>query len=111
MDFGLHGKTALVLGGGGGLGRAIAKSLAGEGANVAIAGIGADSVTASQMEMTAIGVKSLKLPSMTSTPMTIGSFLLNTATGLSTHGKTASSLDIIFDEYSTCLSLFAKFPE
>ncbi len=28
MDFGLKGKTALVLGGGGGLGRAIAKSLA-----------------------------------------------------------------------------------
>jgi 3-oxoacyl-[acyl-carrier protein] reductase len=61
MDFGLHGKTALVLGGGGGLGRAIAKSLAGEGANVAVAGIGADSVAASQAEITAIGVKSLGL--------------------------------------------------
>jgi 3-oxoacyl-[acyl-carrier protein] reductase len=61
MDFGLHGKTALVLGGGGGLGRAIAKSLAGEGANVAVAGIGADSVAASQAEITAIGVKSFGL--------------------------------------------------
>ena len=31
MDLGLRGKTALVLGAGGGLGRAIAKALAGEG--------------------------------------------------------------------------------
>jgi 3-oxoacyl-[acyl-carrier protein] reductase len=57
MDFGLHGKTALVLGGGGGLGRAMAKSLAGEGANVAVAGIGADSIAASQAALAAIGVK------------------------------------------------------
>src|ERR1700752_464078 len=40
MNLGLEGKTALVLAGGGGLGRAIAKSLATEGANVAVAGIG-----------------------------------------------------------------------
>jgi 3-oxoacyl-[acyl-carrier protein] reductase len=39
MDFGLKGRTALVLGGGGGLGRAIAKSLSAEGANIAIADI------------------------------------------------------------------------
>ena len=39
MDFGLKGKTALVLGGGGGLGRAISKALAGEGANIAVADI------------------------------------------------------------------------
>jgi len=39
MNFGLQGKTALVLGGGGGLGRAIAKSLAAEGAKVAVADI------------------------------------------------------------------------
>ena len=39
MNLGLQGKTALVLGGGGGLGRAIAKSLAAEGAKVALADI------------------------------------------------------------------------
>src|SRR6201994_2059569 len=38
MDLGLRGKTALVLGGGGGLGRACAVSLSSEGAHVAVAG-------------------------------------------------------------------------
>ncbi|MBX3566610.1 MAG: SDR family oxidoreductase [Rhizobiaceae bacterium] len=36
MDLGLNGKVALVLGGGGGLGSAIARSLASEGARVAV---------------------------------------------------------------------------
>jgi len=44
MDLGLQGKTALVLGGGGGLGRAIATSLAAEGASIAVAGRHAESV-------------------------------------------------------------------
>src|SRR3954470_5998533 len=44
MDLGLQGKTALVLGAGGGLGRAIAKSLAGEGARVAVGDINAESL-------------------------------------------------------------------
>jgi 3-oxoacyl-[acyl-carrier protein] reductase len=44
MDLGLQGKTALVLGGGGGLGRAIARSLAAEGVSVAVAGLHAESV-------------------------------------------------------------------
>ena len=39
MDFGLNRKTALVLGGGGGLGRAISIALAGEGAHIAVADI------------------------------------------------------------------------
>lgn len=39
MDLGLKGKTALVLGGGGGLGRAIATALAREGAKLAVADI------------------------------------------------------------------------
>ncbi|WP_434106182.1 SDR family oxidoreductase [Paraburkholderia caffeinilytica] len=41
MKLGIEGKTALVLGGGGGLGRAIAVSLAREGVNVALADIDA----------------------------------------------------------------------
>jgi len=39
MDFGIQGKTALVLGGGGGIGRAVACTLAREGAAVAVADI------------------------------------------------------------------------
>ena len=44
MDLGLRGKTALVLGAGGGLGRAIAKSLAQEGARVAVGDIKAEAL-------------------------------------------------------------------
>ena len=58
MDFGLNGKTALVLGGGGGLGRAIAKTLAAEGAKVAAADISSEAASATQA---AIGGKSLAL--------------------------------------------------
>ncbi len=61
MDFGLKGKTALVLGGGGGLGRAIAKSFAAEGAKVAVAGIGATSIDATLAELHSIGGSSLSL--------------------------------------------------
>ena len=61
MDFGLKGKTALVLGGGGGLGRAIAKSLAAEGANVAVAGIGSTSIDGTIADLKAIGGKCLGL--------------------------------------------------
>ncbi|GAA3067278.1 SDR family oxidoreductase [Rhizobium viscosum] len=42
MDLGLKGKTALVLGAGGGLGGAIAKTLAAEGAQIAVADINAE---------------------------------------------------------------------
>jgi 3-oxoacyl-[acyl-carrier protein] reductase len=55
MDLGLKGRTALVLGGGGGLGRAIAKSLATEGANVAVAGIGSTSIDGTITDLKAIG--------------------------------------------------------
>jgi 3-oxoacyl-[acyl-carrier protein] reductase len=61
MDFGLEGKTALVLAGGGGLGRAIAKSLATEGANVAVAGIGSTSIDGTVADLKAIGGKCIGL--------------------------------------------------
>jgi 3-oxoacyl-[acyl-carrier protein] reductase len=61
MDLGLKGKTALVLGGGGGLGRAIAKSLVTEGANVAVAGIGSTSIDGTVADLKAIGGRCIGL--------------------------------------------------
>jgi 3-oxoacyl-[acyl-carrier protein] reductase len=51
MDLGLQGRTALVLGAGGGLGRAIAAGLAREGAKVALADIDAAALEASEAAM------------------------------------------------------------
>jgi 3-oxoacyl-[acyl-carrier protein] reductase len=61
MDLGLTGRTALVLGGGGGLGRAIAKALAGEGANVAVADIAPDAAAATETSLAPLGTKTLGL--------------------------------------------------
>lgn len=59
MDFGIANKSALVLGGGGGLGRAIAKALAGEGANLAIADIDQNAIAATLEALAPIGVKTI----------------------------------------------------
>ena len=53
MDLGLKGKTALVLGAGGGLGGAIALSLAEEGAHVALADISKESLERTAIEVAA----------------------------------------------------------
>lgn len=61
MDLGLTGKTALVLGGGGGLGSAIALSLAREGADVAVADLNSAAVERTAGEVRAAGRRSLPL--------------------------------------------------
>lgn len=61
MDFGLKGKTALVLGGGGGLGSAIATTLAREGVNVAVADVDAAALDRAVRDVTAAGSKGFPL--------------------------------------------------
>jgi 3-oxoacyl-[acyl-carrier protein] reductase len=57
MDLGLKGRPALVLGAGGGLGRAIATALAREGADLAIADIDAGALDKTAADITALGVR------------------------------------------------------
>lgn len=61
MDLGLKNKTALVLGGGGGLGRAIAVTLAREGAQVAVADIDEPAVAATLNDIASAGARGLAL--------------------------------------------------
>ena len=61
MDLGLSGKTALVLGAGGGLGSAIARTLAREGARVALADIDLSAASAVAQEISACGVQAMAL--------------------------------------------------
>jgi len=61
MDLGLTGKTALVLGAGGGLGGAIADSLGAEGAKVAAADIAADTAQATAARIEGAGGSAMAL--------------------------------------------------
>ncbi len=61
MELGLRNKTALVLGGGGGLGRAISIALAAEGANVAVADIDNKAIAQTEAAVVKTGSKSIGL--------------------------------------------------
>ena len=61
MDLGLKGKTALVLGASGGLGGAIARSLAAEGAKLAVAGRNGEALERTAGECRALGAEALAL--------------------------------------------------
>lgn len=61
MDLGLKGRTALVLGAGGGLGGAIAKALAAEGAKLALADISAEGLKRIEGEVKALGVEAMAI--------------------------------------------------
>jgi 3-oxoacyl-[acyl-carrier protein] reductase len=61
MDFGLKSRVALVLGAGGGLGSAIALSLAREGAAVAIADINNEALSATETKIAAAGGRSISV--------------------------------------------------
>jgi 3-oxoacyl-[acyl-carrier protein] reductase len=62
MDFGISGKTALVLGASSGLGQAMAISLAREGVNVAVAARSDSGLAKSVAAIEAVGAKALALP-------------------------------------------------
>ena len=62
MDLGLRGRNAVVLGGTRGIGRAIADTLAGEGAGVAVCARNADQVAGTVTELQAMGVKATGAP-------------------------------------------------
>ena len=61
LDLGIAGKTALVFGAAGGLGGAIARALAAEGARIAVADINADAMSQTVTDIRAAGAEALPL--------------------------------------------------
>jgi len=62
MDLGLRGRNAVVLGGTRGIGRAIAETLGGEGAGVALCARNADQVVTAVAELQTLGVRATGAP-------------------------------------------------
>lgn len=61
MNFGIEGKTALVLGAGGGLGGAIADALAAEGARIALADVNEEALDSARKRLEAAGATTTAL--------------------------------------------------
>ncbi len=61
MELGIKGRTALVLGAGGGLGGAIARTLAREGAKVAVADLDAGAAEATAKAIAAAGGQAISI--------------------------------------------------
>jgi len=89
MDLGLKGKNAIVLGGTRGIGRAIATTLAGEGANVAVCARNADQVAATVAELKASGVRAIGSPVDVTDGAALKSWIEGTA-------KELGGLDLLF---------------
>jgi len=80
MDAGLEGKIALVTGGGSGIGRAIALSLAGEGVHIAVASRNPDRKTLREIKST--GVQTLRLQADVSKEEQVMAMVKQTIDGL-----------------------------
>jgi len=61
LELGIKGKTALVFGAAGGLGGAIAQALAAEGANIVLADINAEALTAAAEKLQSTGVQTMAM--------------------------------------------------
>src|SRR3981189_1260603 len=79
MDLGLRGRNAVVLGGARGIGRAIADTLAGEGADVAVCARNADQVMNAVAELRTSGVRATGSPRDIADGAALKSWIANVA--------------------------------
>ena len=89
MDLGLKGRNGVILGGTRGIGRAIAGTLAGEGAGVAVCARNADQVAATVGELKAQGVKATGAPVDITDAAALKSWIAGAA-------KELGSIDMLF---------------
>jgi 3-oxoacyl-[acyl-carrier protein] reductase len=89
MDLSLKGRNAVVLGGTRGIGRAIAGTLAGEGAGVAVCARNADQVASTVAELKAMGVKATGAPVDITDAAALKSWISDAA-------KELGSIDMLF---------------